>query len=166
MEELYWAEIKTNISNVFFDTEGDNRRFNDWLNDRLNENDWIVNAMSFDCPIEGINSIVVFAVEITNNNIMDTEIQVDSEFDYDTLRNMDDLYSYITDTVIPQFIDAFNTNCQITFPTTQNGNFKWMMFDKDSFYTKVYFSDSNNRYMNVSVQPEVLYLIPDFEIQA
>ena len=166
MEELYWAEIKTNISNVFFDTEGDNHRFNDWLNDRLNENAWVVDAMSFDCPIEGINRIVVFAVEITNNNIMDTEIQVDSEFDYDTLRNMDDLYSYITDTVIPQFIDAFNANCQISFPTTQNGNFKWMSFDKDSFYTKVYFSDSNNRYMNVSVQPEVLYLIPDFEIQA
>lgn len=165
-EELYWAEIKTNISNAFFASEDDDHNFVNWVNDRLNENEWVVNTMSFDCPIEGINSITAIVLELTDEHILDTEIQVDSEYDYDTLRNMDDLYAYIEGTVVPQIIDAFNNNCQIGFPTTKSDDFKWMHFDGENFYTKVYFSDSNNSYMNVAIQESSLYLIPDFELQA
>ena len=166
MEELYWAQIKTNISNAFFTDVKDEQRFANWVNGRLNGNEWIINTMSFDCPIEGINAINVIVLDFLDNHTLDVEIQVDSEYDYGTLRDMVDLYAYINETVIPQFIDAFNSNCQISFPTTQSGDFKWMKFTDDDFYTKVYFSHSNTSYINVSVQQNTLYLIPDFEVQA
>ena len=164
MEELYWADIKTNLTGVYFDDRTDDSKFVQWLDSEIDSSDFAYNSLTFDCPVEGVTSVTTVVQSFTDDHTLDVAIQVESDYDYTELWDNEELRAFVQDSVIPQFIDEFNARCSISFPMTRSGNFDWMKFNGDEFFAKVYYSETHNSYMNVSVASQTLYLINDFKL--
>ena len=162
------AVFATNLSKAFFEDDEDDQRFIDYINDLLNVEPYIVDV---DPDIPASRFIPKITLELYNgfNDDHNLDIGFTVEVDltdeqYDQIIADDALYSFIENEVLPAYVDWFNSQVTVNFPTTRSDDFSWLKFNGDEFYAKVYQVDGRGGYYNVSVKENSLYLINDFEV--
>jgi len=130
--------IKTNISNMLFSNRDDESDFCDWVNHNLYINK--LTDIEIELPVNGIDGVTKVTMSINEFNTdhdLDLSIEVETSLNEDEIADNDDLFDFMEEEAVQKFISEFNSKCDLSFPTTSDGDFDDMIFDGENFYVRV-----------------------------
>lgn len=164
---LGYIRIQTNISDSFFEDEDDEDKFHDFIADSITQEEYIVD----DVPNEHITRLIFDVYDFEGDHTVTGRVRCEPALDlndWDNVINDDDFMEYIEDTLIPKFIEWFNTTTEpIEFPVNRHDTsnvFSMMRFDGREFYSLLYKRDDGT-YMNFAVRPETFKLEDNFKYE-
>lgn len=157
-------KMKTTISDVYMYNDDAEVAFKEWLDSRIPGDITLTKELSVSPAVScevGLNYLdeshdLFISVRVTTSD------DRKNDYDYDDLLiplDNNALLDEIENTVLPEYIDMFNQECSVVFPTA-NGEFKnYITFLDDRFYTAVY---GDIKFDTVPVTATA-YQIVDFE---
>lgn len=153
--------MKTTISDVYMYNDDAEVAFREWLDSRIpsditfTKDLTISPAISCEVGLDYLDEShdLFISVRVTTSD------DRKDDYDYDDLLDNNVLLDEIENTVLPEYIDMFNHECGVVFPTA-NGEFKdYITFLDDRFYAAVY---GDIKFDTVPVTATA-YQIVDFE---
>lgn len=153
--------MRTTISDVYMYNDDAEVAFKEWLDSRIPSDITLTKDLTVSPAIScevGLNYLdeshdLFISVRVTTSD------DRKDDYDYDDLLDNNALLDEIETTVLPEYIDMFNQECSVVFPTA-NGEFKdYITFLNDRFYTAVY---GDTKFDAVPVTATA-YQIIDFE---
>ena len=132
--------IKTNLSNVYFRSDDENERFDDWFIKQLTKAGVFGWSMQ-DNPvgIPGVETINLYVNEFDDAHTLVVFADIDEgSHSFDELYDNEDLLNYIDRELAPKVLDELNALCsKVTVPMYE-GDFTDMMFSEDDeFYAEL-----------------------------
>lgn len=162
--------IKSCISDKFFEDEDADKKFVEWLQKQIDDEDLYTLRISTDKKFDEFPMIEKLEAslyeDIDYNHDVRLEIEVSTTddrdtWDYEDFVENDKFVSFLEDQLIPAFIKEFNEQCHVVFPT-DDGKFDYIEFRNNNFYAYLY-NGSGKGFSSFSVQTTTFQLDDKFE---
>lgn len=159
--------IKTNLSDVYFVSDDENERFDEWFNKKL------LDAKFFDwskqdkpAGIPGVETLNLYVNEFDDAHTVVVFVDVDEgAHSFDELYDNTELLDYIERSLAPKVIDELNALCSdITLPMHEH-YFDDMIFgEDDEFYAIIHPSGSKGYTVSPYIRDEQFVLEYDYDV--
>ncbi len=133
------CNIKTNLDKAYFSDRDEEYEFQQWMDSAVYKQVGDI-QVEIDAPeLEGINTITASINQAFDyNHELDLSIDIDTELDEDTIADYDELFAFMDEVVVPQFMEQFNATIDFKIPVTPRDDFDEIRFDDGYFYAQCY----------------------------
>ena len=159
---------ETSLSDAFFLEDEDNRRFDEWFEEKLTPTGLYGWELKDTCTTTtGTFELVVRVNDYNYNNDHKLVVVVEVDDDahsYDELADNKELGDYIERTLAYKILDEINELCKnISYPTN-NGTFDDMKFDDNEFFGLIHYHPQYGFYLNPQIRNSQFELYKDFDV--
>jgi len=160
-------KYKTTISDVYFASDEDSERFDDWFIGVLTE----VGIMGYSTVITpqgvpGISKLEISVDSFDYTHYLEMRVLVDDGvYSYDELADNDVLLDYIDRVVAPDLIqefDALLTN--VSLPMHNGTSFRNLKFDNEDFYCLLGYSEKHDFFPIGAIKNTPFLVEDDYEV--
>lgn len=160
-------KYKTTISDMYFASEEDSERFDDWFIGVLTE----VGLMGYSTVITpqgvpGVSKLEISVDSFDYTHYLEMRVLVDDGvYSYDELADNEVLLDYIDRVVAPDLIQAFDALLANVFLPMSNGtSFRNLKFDNEEFYCLLGYSEKYGFYPSGTIENTPFLVENDFEV--
>jgi len=164
---IAWITVKTNFSNMWFNDEGHDDEFRNWLMKQLYDGDSHLYdlKLSIDKTFEGLTVTHIVAKLSDNGSTFDNNGNISIDIDIETTderdtNDADDLFDnkefsdFISEKLIPAYTNEFNSMCNLAIPVVNGNSFEGLIFEDGKFYLELDEKGSTNRVQMVTFKLE------------